>query len=466
MTSNSLLSSKFYDSVQINRLKADNLPPGPEGPEGPKGDKGDTGPEGPKGDKGDKGETGPEGPEGPKGDTGPEGPKGDTGPEGPKGETGPEGPEGPKGDTGPEGPKGDTGDKGDTGNPGLDGQDGNFGGLSYNLTFDTTTTSGNPGTGKIRLDETNQNTSIELYISSTDKFSNNLDTFLQTLQAVANDTQKGFVTISKLYNPNDFLIFSISDLLNNTGWWTLTIIIQSFSDISPFILDDNIIISFSIAGGGGFTNYINVRNNTTETLDKGTLVYITGSQTENRVYINKADASDSLKMPCIGILDSTLAPNENGLAITYGKAKGLDTSGFVNEGATAYVSTTTPGEIDPNKPSDGGLIQNIGVVTKKNASAGVIFVTGIGRANDIPNSLVTTSIDYSSNYLYVYTASAGQPNQDRFKRITPENLGTVAKSKDSSSYNGTVTGEIIYDTSSNKLKFWTASNTWETITSS
>ena len=169
-------------------------------------------------------------------------------------------------------------------------------------------------------------------------------------------------------------------------------------------------------------------------------------------------------MPCIGILDSTLAPNENGLAITYGKAKGLDTSGFLNVGDIAYVSTTTPGEIDPNKPSNGDLIQNIGVVTKKNANTGVIFVTGIGRANDIPNSTTISSINYSSNYLYVYTATAGQPDENRFQRITPENLGTVAKSKDSSSYSGTVTGEIIYDTSSNKLKFWIASlNKWETI---
>ena len=240
-------------------------------------------------------------------------------------------------------------------------------------------------------------------------------------------------------------------MVNNTNWWTFNILIQSFSDISPFILDDNIIISFSVAGGGGFTNYVNVRNNTGGQLDKGTLVYITGSQNENRVYIDKADASNASKMPCIGILDSTLLDNENGLAITYGKAKGLDTSGFANEGDTAYVSTTTPGSIEPNKPSNGDLIQNIGVVTKKNASAGVIFVTGIGRANDIPNSAIVTSIDYSSNYLYAYTATAGLPDSSRFQRITVKDLGAVAKSHDSSTYNGTVLGEIIYDYILNKL---------------
>ena len=129
MTSNSLLSSKFYDSLQVNRLKVDLTP----GPEGPKGDKGDTGPEGPKGDKGesgpegpkgDKGESGLEGPKGDKGESGPEGPKGDkgdTGDKGDKGDKGDTGPKGDKGDTGDKGDKGDTGDKGDKGDTGLEG---------------------------------------------------------------------------------------------------------------------------------------------------------------------------------------------------------------------------------------------------------------------------------------------------------------------------------------------------------
>ena len=53
--SNSLLSNRFYNALQVNKLYAD-LPIGPEGPEGPQGQTGLQGPIGPEG---------PQGPEGP-----------------------------------------------------------------------------------------------------------------------------------------------------------------------------------------------------------------------------------------------------------------------------------------------------------------------------------------------------------------------------------------------------------------
>jgi len=169
-------------------------------------------------------------------------------------------------------------------------------------------------------------------------------------------------------------------------------------------------------------------------------------------------------MPCIGILNQTLAPSENGVAVTYGQVKGLNTNSFT-KGQIAYVSTTTAGDIVSTKP-DGDLIQNIGIVTKKNVNSGVIFVTGIGRANDIPNSANITSLDYTSNYLYAYTGAT--PDSNRFQKISVSNLGAVAKSHDTNTHTG-ITGEIVYDTNTNKLKVWALGLIgygWETITSS
>ena len=392
---------------------------------------------------------------------------GDPGDPGEKGDPGDPGEKGDPGDSGEKGDPGDPGEKGDPGDPGEKGEPGehgNFGGLSYNLLFDTSTTSSDPGTGKLRLNQANQNTSTELYLNNSDKYSNSLDIFLQTLFNVANDTQKGFISISKLYNPQDFLIFSIVDLVNNINWWTLDILIQGFSATSPFSLNDDIIISFSIAGGAGFTNYINVRNETGNQLNKGTLVCVTGSVNENLVIIDKADATDPSKMPCIGILNQTLSNKDNGVAVTYGKVKGIDTSLFSNVGDIGYVSVTIPGTVQHTKPVDGHLIQNIGIVTKKNVNSGAIFVTGIGRSNDIPNSAIITSLDYSTNYLYAYTATNGNPDSKRFQKITPKDLGTVAKNYNTLPTSGTL-GEIIYDTNINKLKVWTGSS-WETIQSS
>jgi hypothetical protein len=53
-----------------------------------------------------------------------------------------------------------------------------------------------------------------------------------------------------------------------------------------------------------------------------------------------------------------------------------------------YVSETTPGALTtthPTGPDD--LIQNIGFLAKKDSTNGIIKVTGVGRANDIPNTI-------------------------------------------------------------------------------
>ena len=51
---------------------------------------------------------------------------------------------------------------------------------------------------------------------------------------------------------------------------------------------------------------------------------------------------------------------------------------------------------------------------KNDASNGVIKVTGIGRANDIPNAEIVTD---ASSVDYVYVDSG-----NRFKKITRDNL--------------------------------------------
>jgi len=57
------------------------------------------------------------------------------------------------------------------------------------------------------------------------------------------------------------------------------------------------------------------------------------------------------------------------------------------------------------------LIQNLGVCVKSGTN-GSVFVTGIGRANDIPNANVLTSMT-GVNYVYVNTT-----NND-LKKIAP-----------------------------------------------
>ena len=99
------------------------------------------------------GPTGPTGPTGATGGIGPQGPQGLVGPTGATGSQGPVGSTGPQGSTGPVGPTG----------PGTG---------AYYFTWNTSTTSGDPGAGQIKGDSANTSLVNHFYVSQTDKSGN------------------------------------------------------------------------------------------------------------------------------------------------------------------------------------------------------------------------------------------------------------------------------------------------------
>jgi hypothetical protein len=58
----------------------------------------------------------------------------------------------------------------------------------------------------------------------------------------------------------------------------------------------------------------------------------------------------------------------------------------------------------------------VGICIRAHENNGVVFVTGVGRSNDIPNAPISSS----PNYVYV-----NETNND-MKKIAPENLLTKA----------------------------------------
>jgi len=170
-------------------------------------------------------------------------------------------------------------------------------------------------------------------------------------------------------------------------------------------------------------------------MTRGQAVHVTGSNGNNMFEVDLADASDASKMPAIGIIYESIPINGEGAAVTFGRANGISgISEFIN-GDTLYVASGIPGGLTNVKPYgvDLDLIQNIGVVVNK--SSGVVFVTGIGRANDIPNARIIT--DYN-DMQYVYVNSE---NND-LKKIASENLNiplTTAVSNSSNSAANAVT---------------------------
>src|SRR5210317_1489243 len=173
-----------------------------------------------------------------------------------------------------------------------------------------------------------------------------------------------------------------------------------------------------------------VKNTSGVPMTRGQAVHVTGSNGNNMFQVELADASDASKMPAIGIIYEDIPINGEGAAVTFGRANGISgISGFTN-GDTLYVASGTPGGLTNVKPYgvDLDLIQNIGVVVNK--SSGVVFVTGIGRANDIPNARIIT--DYNEmNYVYV-----NSENND-LKKITSANLNIPLTTAVSSSSNST-----------------------------
>jgi hypothetical protein len=138
--------------------------------------------------------------------------------------------------------------------------------------------------------------------------------------------------------------------------------------------------------------HIACKNTSGVAISKGDPVYITGTVgTSYRIEIAKADASDSAKMPAVGLAETDLAINAEGFVIVSGVLKNITTDplstgdGTPSSNDTVYVKVG--GGLTRTKPTGAAnLIQNVGKVGRvQSTSAGSIAVSTIMRTNDVPN---------------------------------------------------------------------------------
>ncbi len=248
-------------------------------------------------------------------------------------------------------------------------------------------------------------------ISGSNVVISNLNTDL-TLQQVSD---VGNTTTNTVEFQNSHTAFT-TDLVSNVG--------VKLDQLSNVVIQTPVDEQILIYNGGDWVNgfnqhsYIRIRNETGTTIVKGDCVYIIDANNVNIANVGLARADSQLTMPCIGIALENITTNNNGFAVTYGKASGVNTDGFL-EGEKVYVSNVTTGGVSnvaPYGTSNPDLIQNVGVVMNS-AVNGTIFVTGVGRANDIPNAEILPD-ETSVNYVYVNTS-----NND-LKKIDPQFLTT------------------------------------------
>ena len=145
--------------------------------------------------------------------------------------------------------------------------------------------------------------------------------------------------------------------------------------------------------GGAEVVEVPVKNVQGSALVKGDPVYISGSVgASGKLEVQLADASNTLKMPAVGLLKQDLANNAEGFAVVTGKLRNLITDPIdgvtPTENDVVYVkpSGTSGAALTTTKPVYGNFIQNIGKVGRVSTSNdGNLVVSSILRTNDIPN---------------------------------------------------------------------------------
>jgi len=230
-----------------------------------------------------------------------------------------------------------------------------------------------------------------------------------TLQVV---TDKGNTTSNTLQFTNEHTAFT-TDLVSNVEVkldQLSNVVITNLEADHGLVYDgSNWVNDFNLH------NFIKIHNLTGSTLYRGNVVYIVDSFNNNVANVALAKSDSAATMPAIGLIHENVLPGDEGVAVAYGKVQGINTLGYT-EGQTVYVSNTNAGHVMNTKPYGlGDQIQNVGICIKAHQNNGVIFVTGVGRSNDIPNAPIETT---TSPYVYVNTAD------NNLRKIVPSNLLT------------------------------------------
>ena len=148
--------------------------------------------------------------------------------------------------------------------------------------------------------------------------------------------------------------------------------------IGTLVWDDgNGTLDLGLKGGNvelkvGQQQYAMAYNAETESLSKGTVVYISGSQGQ-RIAIKKASAqSEGLSANTLGFVAETITAGSEGFILLNGVLPGMNTTSSL-EGSLLYLSTTA-GLYTTTKPVAPVHTVILGFIERRHQSAGSIFV--------------------------------------------------------------------------------------------
>jgi UDP-3-O-[3-hydroxymyristoyl] glucosamine N-acyltransferase len=259
----------------------------------------------------------------------------------------------------------------------------------------------------------------DLTVTENALVSNNL-TVTKDLTVNKNAFVSNNLTVSNTLTLNDPTTALVTDLTSNVlvKLDQLSNVVINTTDPNESLRDEHILVY----DGTNWINdypkhaYVKVYNDSGEDMEAGNVVYVSGIHNQNLMEVALAKSDSATTMPAIGIVTSAIVSGEEGFAVTYGKVPTVSVDDFI-VGETVYVSNVHAGLLTNVKPyvTTTDLIQNVGIVTKSGNGKGALFVTGIGRANDVPNAQIVSELQ-DMQYVYV-----NNTNND-FKKIHHQNI--------------------------------------------
>jgi len=222
---------------------------GNQGIQGLQGTLGQEGIQGSRGYRGFQGHQGPQGIQGVQGDLGFQGMQGTQGPQAAQGVQGIQGVQGVQGIQGPQAAQGVQGIQG---YDGIQGYAGSYGGVTFEYAFVNNSTASDPGNQNFKYNNGDAALSTQLYIddvagpSGTD-----ISAFFNSLDNVIGGS-KAYMRITIIGDPTKFLLYDVTEITDNTGWFTFDVTYVAGSAVSAdLIADPNCIVTFSQGGAQG-----------------------------------------------------------------------------------------------------------------------------------------------------------------------------------------------------------------------
>jgi hypothetical protein len=129
------------------------------------------------------------------------------------------------------------------------------------------------------------------------------------------------------------------------------------------------------APAASYTSQVKHRVKSSQAISKGQAVYVSSADGTNMIVSKASNATEGTSSKTMGLLESTVAINGTANVVTEGLIAGLDTTGANAAGDPVWLGTD--GNLIyglTNKPSAPAHLVFIGVVTRRNANNGEIFV--------------------------------------------------------------------------------------------